>query len=307
VILRFGVNILNFGPGATPDCLGRWAQFAEETGFHFAMISDHVTITPDVQAIYPAPFYDPFTALAWIAARTSKIELGTIVAILPYRHPLHTARLVANIDQLSGGRFILGIGAGWSKPEFEALNLPFHRRGAMTDEYIKVIGTCLTNDVASSEGRFVSFDKVQTGPRPVRSPRPPIWVGGASEGALRRAVRFGDGWHPIRIRVDWLREQGLPRLRSIAEEEGKPVPALCPRIKLRLTDSRLPEDKRFAGQGTIDQVHADLKDLEALGAEYVLLDTYDGDAEATRDPVKDLAMLGTVAERLLDLESESLR
>ncbi|HEV8487141.1 MAG TPA: TIGR03619 family F420-dependent LLM class oxidoreductase, partial [Blastocatellia bacterium] len=293
--MRFGVNILNFGPGASPDCLGRWARFSEETGYHFVMISDHVTITADVQATYPAPFYDPFTALAWIAARTNQIELGTSVAILPYRHPLHTARLVANLDQLSGGRFIFGIGAGWAKQEFEALDLPFHRRGALTDEYLDVIKTCLANDIASHMGRFVSFAEVHTGPRSVRSPRPPIWVGGASEGALRRAVRYGDGWHPIRIRVDWLRDKGLPRLRSIAEEEGKPVPALCPRITLRLTDSRLPEDQRVAGQGTLDQVRGDLQDLASLGAEYVLLDTYDGEPEATRHPEKDWAMLRILA------------
>ena len=111
--MKFGVNILNFGPGASPKSLQRWAQFAEEVGYHLVMISDHVAITPDVQVEFPAPFYDPFMSLAWIAAITDKVELGTTVTILPYRHPLLTARMAANLDQFSGGRFILGVGVGW--------------------------------------------------------------------------------------------------------------------------------------------------------------------------------------------------
>src|SRR5262249_20044613 len=105
--MRLGVNILNFGPGANPNGLERWARIAEALGYDFAMISDHIAITPDITPQYPAPFYDPFVTLAWLAGLTKRIELGTTVTILPYRHPLQTARMAANIDQLSGGRFIL--------------------------------------------------------------------------------------------------------------------------------------------------------------------------------------------------------
>src|SRR5262249_23243374 len=305
--MKFGINILNFGPGASPDSLERWARFAEDAGYHFLMISDHAAITPDVQALYPAPFYDPFISLAWIAALTKKIELGTTVTILPYRHPLQTARIVSNLDQLSGGRLILGVGIGWAKQEFEALGVPFNHRGALTNEYLDVIRTYLTNDVASYEGRFVSFRDVHTGPPSARSPHPPIWVGGSSEAALRRAARYGDGWHPIRPRVDWLRDIGLPLLSKIAEAEGRAVPALCPRIKLQLTDSPLAEDGRVAGQGTVEQVSIDLQGLASLGAEYVLLDTYAGAPESTRHPENDWAMLLTLAERVLDLERQTLK
>jgi alkanesulfonate monooxygenase SsuD/methylene tetrahydromethanopterin reductase-like flavin-dependent oxidoreductase (luciferase family) len=141
----------------------------------------------------------------------------------------------------------------------------------------------------------------------LRSPHPPIWVGGASDAALRRAVVHGDGWHPIRIRVDWLRDQGLPRLGEIAQKEGRPVPALCPRIRLRLTDSPLADAGRVAGEGTIDQVRADLAALERLGASYVLLDTYADDPKATRRPEVGWAMLTTMAEQVLDLPRETLR
>ena len=178
--MKIGVNILNFGPGATPDSLLRSARVAEALGYHVLMISDHVAITPDVEAQYPAPFYDPFTALAWLAGLTKEVELGTTIAVLPYRHPLQTARIAANIDQLSSGRFILGVGAGWARQEFEALGVPFDRRGAVTNEYLDVIKKCWTNDVVSHDGRWVSFRDVHSAPRPMRLPHPPIWVGGSS-------------------------------------------------------------------------------------------------------------------------------
>jgi len=248
--MRIGVNILNFGPGANPATLLGWVRQAEELGYRFVMISDHVAITPDVQSQYPAPFYDPFVTLAWLAGVTETVEMGTTVAILPYRHPLLTARMAANIDQLSGGRFILGVGVGWAKQEFAALGIPFAQRGALANEYVAVIRKCWAEDVVSHDGQWVSFRDVHTGPRPVQSPHPPIWVGGSSEAALRRAVRYGDAWHPIRFRMDWLESTGLPGLQRIAESEGAAVPALCPRVNLRFTHLPMEEAKRFAGQGS---------------------------------------------------------
>jgi probable F420-dependent oxidoreductase len=305
--MRIGVNLLNFGPGVSPESLAGWTQLAETLGYHFVMISDHVAMTPDVVARYPAPFYDPFVTLAWLARETRRVELGTTVVILPYRHPLHTARLVANIDQLSNGRFIFGVGVGWARQEFEALGIPFERRGAMSSDYLAAIKTAWTSDPASHTGPFVTFRDVRTGPPPVRRPHPPIWVGGASDAAMRRAVRLGDAWHPIRIRVPWLRDTGLPRLREIADKEGRPRPALCPRIRLRITDSAVAEDGRIAGDGSLDQVRADLEALAALGASYVLLDTYTDDPEATRHHEPAWRMLATLAERVLDLPRETLR
>lgn len=305
--VRIGVNLLNFGPGASPDALAGWTQLAEALGYHFVMISDHVALTPDVAARYPAPFYDPFVTLAWLARLTRRVELGTTVVILPYRHPLHTARLAANLDRLSGGRFILGVGVGWARREFEALGVPFERRGAIASDYLAAIKAAWASDPASYSGPHVSFRDVHTGPRPLRAPHPPIWVGGASDAALRRAVRLGDAWHPIRIRVPWLRDTGLPRLREIAEREGRPRPALCPRIRLRLTDTPLAEGDRLAGEGDRDQVRADLEALAALGASHVLLDTYADDVEATRRPETAWRMLATLAEEILDLPRETLR
>jgi hypothetical protein len=130
--------------------------------------------------------------------------------------------------------------------------------------------------VASFSGRFISFVDVHTGPRPVRKPHPPIWVGGATDAALRRAVRYGTAWHPIRIRLDWLKNVGYPRLQEIAVQERKPLPELAPRISLQISGKRLPDNERVAGQGTLDQIQADLAELAGLGATYITLDTYSG-------------------------------
>jgi probable F420-dependent oxidoreductase len=303
--LKVGVNLLNFGPGALPGNFSEWARTTESLGYHFLAVSDHLALTRDVYAQYPAPFYDPFTLLAWLSGITTRIELATTVAILPYRSPLHLARLGANVDRLSGGRFILGVGVGWAREEFEVLGIPFENRGAIADEYLEALLELWTKDEASYQGRFVRFANVQTGPRPVSAPHPPIWVGGASDAALRRAARFGDAWHPIRIRVSWL-EKKAAELASLAEAMGRAVPRLCPRILLRLTET--PEgDSRRAGEGTLEQIRGDFEALEKLGCQYVLLDFFTGDVEATRKPEPYFRVLERLKEGVVDLPGQTVR
>ena len=305
--MKIGVNMVNFGPGTTPTSLKSWAQISESLGYHLIMASAHIAITPDVQSRYPAPFYEPISLLGWLAGITSTIELGTTVLIVPYRNPLEIAKVTANLDQLSGGRFILGVGIGWAQEEFRGLKVPFKSRGAITNEYLEAIKLLWTQDVASYEGKFASFKNVHTAPRPVQTPHPPIGVGGPSEAALRRTVCYGDAWHPIRIRIDWFKESGIPRLREIADEEGKAMPALCPRIRLRITDSPMPDEQRVAGEGSLDQVHRDLAQLEELGCTYVVLDTYADDIDAIGNNEASWQMLSLMAEKVLDLDKRAVR
>ena len=305
--MKVGVNLINFGPGADANSLRRWVEISETLGYHLIMTSDHIAVTSDVNGRYPAPFYEPLSTLGWLAGITNTMEIGSTVIIVPYRSPLETAKACANIDQLSGGRFIFGVGVGWAEGEFAVLGAPFNRRGAMTDEYLDAIKLLWTEDVASFKGEFVSFENVRTAPRPARKPHPPIWVGGPSAAAMRRAVRHGDAWHPIRIRLDEFRNTDIPRLTQIAEQEEKPVPQLCPRIRLRITDSPMDEGRRLAGEGTIDQIRGDLEQLQSLGCAYVLLDTFYDDIDATRNHETSWRMLATVAEKALDLANESVR
>jgi alkanesulfonate monooxygenase SsuD/methylene tetrahydromethanopterin reductase-like flavin-dependent oxidoreductase (luciferase family) len=118
------VNVPNFGPGTNPAVLKHWAQTVEGLGFDLLMVSDHLALTPDVAEQYPAPFYEPFTTLSWLAGITDRIRLGTTVLIVPYRHPLLMARMAANLNALSGGRLVLGVASGWARQEFEALGAP---------------------------------------------------------------------------------------------------------------------------------------------------------------------------------------
>ncbi len=261
--MKYAVNLLNFGPGATPQNFAAWIRFAETNAFDAVMISDHITITPDVASRYPEPFYDPFVLLAWAASRTDRVELGTSVTIVPYRSPLQTARLVANIDALSGGRFIFGAGVGWAKQEFEALGIDFERRGTIANTYLQAMKSSWAADVAT-----------------LRRPHPPIWIGGTSDAALRRAVSYGTAWHPIRPKMDWLRDAGYPRLKELAAAQGKPVPKLCPRIQIQLS--------------TIEQARDELAQLAELRAAYVTFDTYSGDPSSTSDLTDHFATLDAI-------------
>ncbi|MGS2616812.1 LLM class flavin-dependent oxidoreductase [Micromonospora sp. LZ34] len=245
--MQLGVNVPNFGPGTDPAVLREWARIVEGLGFDLLMVSDHVAVTPDVAQRYPEPFYEPFTTLSWLAGVTTRLRLGTTVLVLPYRHPLLVARMATNLNQLSGGRFVLGVGVGWARQEFDALGVPFSERGKLTDDYLATLRETISV---------------------------PIWVGGNSDVAIRRAVRFGDAWHPLRVTLPWLRA-------AVAKH---PLSAFTPRIALRLTTTPVDDPERLAGVGTIEQILDDLDQLRQLGAEAVVLDPYHGDPEDTRRP-----------------------
>ena len=274
--MRLGVNVPNFGPGTDPGMLRSWAQTVEGLGFDLLMVSDHIALTPDVAEQYPAPFFEPFTTLAWLAGLTSQVRLGTSVLIAPYRHPLLTARMAANLNQLSDGRLVLGVAVGWARQEFSALGVPFGQRGKLTDDCLRAVRAAWDDDQDYRSGQI------------------PIWVGGNSDAGLRRAVRLGDAWHPLRFTLGWLRE-AVDRMESVAAGQQRPVPALAPRIALRLTGSPITDPGRLAGEGTIGQVTGDLEQLRLLGAGTVVLDPFNGDPDETLHPETAWQALATVA------------
>ncbi|RKE19185.1 LLM class flavin-dependent oxidoreductase [Streptomyces sp. TLI_171] len=266
--MQLGVNVPNFGPGTDPGVLRAWARTVEDLGFDLLMVSDHVAVTPDVAERYPEPFHEPFTTLSWLAGLTTRVRLGTTVLVLPYRNPLLTARMAGNLDRLSGGRLVLGVGTGWARQEFEALGVPFADRGRLAD-------ACL---------RALRAD------RPAGAAGVPVWVGGHSPAALRRAARFGDAWHPLRLTV--------PAMRAVLA--AHPLPGFAPRIAFRLTDRPASGPDRPAGTGTLEQVLDDLRQLRELGAQAVVLDPYHGDPEQTRRPEPAWRDLAAVAAHRKD-------
>ncbi|GAA2059084.1 LLM class flavin-dependent oxidoreductase [Catenulispora yoronensis] len=284
--MRLGVNVPNFGPATTVEVMERWAHVAEGLGFDLLMMSDHVLITPDVSVRYPGPFQDPFTTLAWLAGRTNgRIQLGITVLIMPYRPPAVTAQLAASLHRLTGGKFVLGVAVGWARQEFEALGVPYGRRGRLTDEYLDEMHQIWGGGV---EGVAAALT-------PEELPGPPVWIGGNSDAALRRAVVAGSAWHPLGFTMDWLTE-AVDRLAAFADEAGRAVPTLAPRIKVRLTAEPVTDADRDAGIGTLEQVLDDLERLAALGSETVVLDPYHGDPAELEQPERSWRELATVVE-----------
>lgn len=218
-------NILNFG---TPDGSIQFAQAAEKAGVESLWTVEHVIYPSSYDSQYPydpsgqmamAPdtdLTDPLIWLTWLAANTSSIRLGTGIIILPERNPLVLAKQVGTLDSFSGGRVELGIGVGWLKEEFEALGVPWERRGARTDEYVAVMRELWGGNEVSFDGEFVSFDRVSSNPKPLNG-SVPITIGGHSDAAARRAGRIGNGFFPGKGDLEHM----LSLVRESAEKHGR--------------------------------------------------------------------------------------
>lgn len=184
--MRFGIHLPQYGRAAGGEAIAAAARLAEELGFDDVWVSDHV-VQPAAQG-YPSPYlFDPFTALAWAGAATTRVGLGTSVLVAAQYHPLWLANTTASLDALSGGRVKLGVGVGWSEAEFAALGQSFRDRGRRTDEILAVLRACWTTDPTSHRGEFYEFEDLRVLPKPAHPID--IWIGGGSEAAYRRAVR----------------------------------------------------------------------------------------------------------------------
>jgi probable F420-dependent oxidoreductase len=195
---------------ATPANLVRFAEKAEALGYDTVWFSDHIIIPTEVKSFYPydpsgrmqfnpsEPYWEPLTVLGYVAGRTSRVRLGTSVLVLPYRNPIVTAKMLATLDVLSNGRVTLGAGVGWMEEEFKAIGLDtYPRRGTYSDECIRIFRELWTKESPAFQGKFHQFANVRCEPRPVQAGGIPIWVGGHTPQAIRRAARLADGWQPL--------------------------------------------------------------------------------------------------------------
>lgn len=280
--MEFGVVIPNLGPLAGKALVEQAAQEVEGLGFSSLWVSDHIVLPTRSAPRYPyraggafpiapdQPVLEPLATLAYAAALTRRVRLGISVLIIPYRNPVLTAKLLATIDALSGGRVILGAGIGWMEEEFVALGADFAHRAGVTEEYLALMRALWQGQETNFNGRFYQVQGIWCVPRPAQGSIP-IWIGGTSPAALRRAARIGDGWHGIR-----LSPQEVAQAKAILLEELQRMgrnPARFPislRGTLEVTDSPLPPS-RSPCTGTPEQIAEDVQAYQRAGVDHLVL------------------------------------
>ena len=236
--MKFGIIFANTGPAATDaSYAAEFAQLAEENGIESLWTVEHVVVPAGYESEYPYSrdgrmpggedfdIPDPLVWLSFVAAATTHIKLATGILILPQRNPLVLAKEVATLDRLSGGRVVLGVGVGWLKEEFDAIGVPFDERGARTDDYVAALRALWTQAEPTYDGKFASFDRAKSNPKPAQEGGPPIVVGGHTKAAARRAGRLGDGFFPGRGALADLGPL-LDEMRAAAVDAGRDPDAI---------------------------------------------------------------------------------
>jgi probable F420-dependent oxidoreductase len=306
--MQIGFNAPSGGPLAGPEALTRLARGAEALGFHYATVSDHVVIPREIGAKYPytdsgefpassrGERHEQLTQAMFLAARTERLRIVTSVMVVPHRPAVLTAKILSTIDVLSGGRLTVGIGAGWLREEFEALQAPdFDARGKVTDEYILAARELWTKEEPRFAGEYVRFGNIGFAPKPVQAPLP-VWVGGESGPALRRAARLGDGWYPIGTNpshpLDSLARYraAVEKLRGLTRAAGRDPAGMALAYRVQKFGPEVSAEAGDGGRrlfsGQPDAIAADLRDLEAMGVGAVDL-SFPGDtAEAALDAMR---------------------
>jgi probable F420-dependent oxidoreductase len=288
--MRYGFYLPTRGPTATRDGILALAREGERLGLHSAMIADHIVFPVESRSTYPYTLdgrhpgggdaLETFSILGVVAGATERLRLVTSVLVLPYRNPVLTAKMVASLDVLSGGRITLGVGAGWLAEEFAALNSPaFNERGAVTDEWITIFRQLWSQSPASFTGRFYRYTDIRCEPFPLQKPHPPIWIGGHSRAALRRTARHGDGWHPVgAVAASPLSpsemQAHLDTLKRQTEALGRDFATLTISYKAPLYDIgiALPDGSRRPFSGEPEEVALDIRTFAAIGVHELIFD-----------------------------------
>ena len=274
--MRFGIWLPNCRHLATPEIIRTAALRAEALGYDSVWVSDHVVVPRANVANFGTTIFDPLVTLGVVAGATRRVRLGTTVLIVPYRHAVVTAKMIASLDALSDGRVIVGVGAGWVAAESAMLGVPFAERGPMTDEYLRAMQELWTSPAPSFSGKYVQFHDLHFEPRPIQAPHPPIWVGGHSKAALRRTVELGAAWHPINRAPEELRA-GVAELARLSRARGRATPpALTLRNDVRIlragetAPASAHAGRVIAGEpaAVVDQI----AELAACGVEELVLE-----------------------------------
>jgi len=295
MVVEFGFSLPGRGPLASIDVVLKLAEKADALQFDSLFVTDHVVMpVASAKSVYPytasgqfpgglaQDYLEPLATLAHLAHATKRARLGISVLVVPYRNPLLQAKMLATIDVLSRGRVILGAGVGWLREEFEALGAPpFEERGRVTEDYIKLMRAAWTTDPVSYESKHYSVRDVHVLPKPVQNGGIPVWIGGHSGAAVRRAGTIGDGWHPIAMRPPAMLgpdEYGakVKELHDWARRAGRDPKAITLTIRVPM-DVRARNAKPATGdrppfQGTADEIVADIRRYQALGVSHFVFD-----------------------------------
>lgn len=262
--MDIGCHLPTQGRVATRDALMTFCRQAEAYQMASLWVSDHVVFPTVGNTNYPSgrfphapytPYLEPVAVLAAAAMCTDRARIGSSVFILGHRNPVVMAKMLTTIDTLSNGRLICGMGVGWWREEFVALGIPFDARGRRADEMLQIFKTLWTSDTPEFRGEFYQLRDIGFAPKPVQKPHPPLWIGGHSHAALRRAVAFGDGWHASSQPPEQLREH-LDRLRQAAETAGRAFDELELSLRLPLRDT----DVHASRQALVD-LYSEYKQL----------------------------------------------
>lgn len=275
--MDFGVAYFPTDEAVEPTTL---ARMAEERGFESIFVTEHTHIPASRETLYPAGgelpreywrIHDPFVALATMAAATERIRIGTAICLLVERDPIITAKEVASLDRLSGGRFLFGIGAGWNLEEMRNHGTDPERRFALLRERVEACKALWREEEASYHGEFVDFDRIVCRPAPVQQPHPPILVGGNGPNVHRRVLRYGDGWFPNRIPPDDAMIARVEELRRLGDEAGRgPIPVT---LQIPPRDPGILE--RYEQAGVTRVVHMlRARDAAELGSAEAKLDEW---------------------------------
>tara|TARA_B100000676_G_C18016723_1_gene810108 strand:- start:318 stop:1280 length:963 start_codon:yes stop_codon:yes gene_type:complete len=312
--MKFGLAAPHRGPLSNADDLRLIAERAEQLGYDYLSVSDHIVIPRKIADNYPysdtgsftasqqgmLDSMEQFTLLAWLAAATSKIGLLTSVVVVPHRNPLFMAKSLATTDVLSGGRVTVGCGAGWMREEFEALNLPdFDARGRVTTEYIEAMKVAWTSSDPAYDGEFVRFSNIDVQPSPLSKPHPPIWIGGESKAAMRRVVAVGDGWYPFgsnpKFRMNTVAKYTARRdmLFALADAAGRDPESITLSYNSAFhhhTEQTSPDDDgRLAFTGTPDQRADDIQSFHACGIRNFMINVTSFDRNEMLDRMEEFA------------------
>lgn len=291
--MRLGFSLPNNQGVRHVEELAELAVAAESLGYSSVWVSEHLFHTSYVAArLGDAPYHEPLTTLTAVAARTTSVRLGTSVLVLPWHHPVRLAKAIASLDDLSKGRAVLGIGVANAEDEYANLGISFKQRGAIANEILEAMTILWRDDVPRFEGRYFQFDGLRFEPKPVQTPHPPIFVGGNSEPAYRRVVRFGDGWHPLSLSAGDVMA-GRERIHRLCEEAGRDPPsiAITPRLMAAVVDEPWdrPVEARRTLRGTIPELRAMIRAYERAGVAELVIDANSRDLDATRTLMERIA------------------